>query len=134
MFEPIIPMHQTDKKAFPAFMETLQRQVSLGFDVVQVLRVLLHNRMRALDFYGKIVSLFLLCCGITLWQGVKNAVLLYKLNELISLDLFTYALPFICFILDGAIKRCFNISANYFFIIVKVLLIVYYLGMYVFSL
>jgi hypothetical protein len=34
MFEPIIAMHQTDKKAFPTFMETLQRQVSLGFDVV----------------------------------------------------------------------------------------------------
>jgi len=67
VFEPIIAMHQTDKNAFNLFMENLQRQVSLGFDVVQVLRVLLHNRMRALDFYGKIVSLFLLCCCITLW-------------------------------------------------------------------
>lgn len=101
---------------------------------MQVLRVLLHNRMRALDFYGKIVSVFLLCCCITLYQGVKNAVMLYKLNQLISLDLFTYALPFVCFILDGAIKRCYSISASYFFIIIKVLLVVYYLGMYVFSL
>lgn len=59
---------------------------------------------------------------------------LYKYNQLISLDLFTYALPFICFVLDGSIKRCYGISARYFYIILKVILIVYYLGMYVFSL
>jgi hypothetical protein len=51
-----------------------------------------------------------------------------------KLDLFTYILPFIGFIVDAAIKRAFYISARLIFVILKVLVILFYLAVYVLAL
>jgi hypothetical protein len=91
------------------------------------------NRARALDFYGKIISLFLLSVVMTMYSGFKNIAQM-KNTPTITLDLFTYILPFIGFIVDAAVKRAYYISAKNIFVVGKVALVLYYLAIYVLAL
>lgn len=74
----------------------------------------------------------------TIYAGSKSLVSIYSVktekDNGMKLDLFTYILPFIGFIVDAAIKRAFYISAKLIFVIFKVLVILFYLAVYVLAL
>lgn len=55
-------------------------------------------------------------------------------DDRLSFNIFTYTLPFVAFILDHSTKRIKNIGEKNFFILIKLLVIVYYLGIYVLAL
>jgi len=71
----------------------------------------------------------------TVFNGIYGVYLLNTEEDLkLRLDLFTYALPFICFVMDVAVKRAFLISAKFMWFLLKLVLIVYYLIVYVIDL
>jgi hypothetical protein len=128
-------LHKSDKLAYRDFMSQLQRQANMGLDIPQILRIQLLNRARSLDFYGKICAFFSLSLCMTVFNGLYGIYLLNTEEELkLRLDLFTYALPFICLVMDIGIKRAFLISAKFIFFLLKLVLIVYYLIVYVIDL
>jgi predicted Na+-dependent transporter len=51
-----------------------------------------------------------------------------------NFNIFTYTLPFVAFILDHSTKRLINKPEKAIYIIVKLVLIIYYLGAYVLAL
>ena len=55
---------------------------------------------------------------------------------MINFDVFSYVLPFISFVLDHAIKKARNITnpENGIWVFLKLLVVVYYLGIYVMAL
>lgn len=66
----------------------------------------------------------------TLYAGVKSAIEVKTAPEQ-HLDLFSYVLPFVGFIVDASIKRAFLISARVPFMMVKLMSILCYLVVYV---
>jgi hypothetical protein len=52
----------------------------------------------------------------------------------ITFNIFTYTLPFVGFILDHSTKRLLNLPEKSIFLMLKLVLIVYYLGAYVLAL
>jgi len=52
----------------------------------------------------------------------------------VSFNVFTYTLPFVAFVLDHSTKRLKNLSEKSVYILVKLMLIIYYLGTYVLAL
>lgn len=51
-----------------------------------------------------------------------------------TFNIFTYTLPFVAFILDHSTKKIKNINEKTIYVFLKVVLIVYYLGVYVLAL
>lgn len=51
-----------------------------------------------------------------------------------NFNIFTYTLPFVAFILDHSTKRLNNKPEKALYIIIKLILIIYYLGAYVLAL
>ena len=51
-----------------------------------------------------------------------------------SFNIFTYTLPFVAFLLDHSTKRLKNLNEKAIYIIIKLILIIYYLGAYVLAL
>jgi len=52
----------------------------------------------------------------------------------ISFNVFTYTLPFVAFVLDHSTKRLRNLGEKSIYILIKLVLIIYYLGSYVLAL
>jgi hypothetical protein len=52
----------------------------------------------------------------------------------VSFNIFTYTLPFVAFILDHSSKRLMNLPEKTIYLMVKLAIIVYYLGSYVLAL
>lgn len=55
-------------------------------------------------------------------------------NDRLNFNIFTYTLPFVAFILDHSTKRLKNIQEKNIYILLKLAVIVYYLGIYVIAL
>ena len=55
-------------------------------------------------------------------------------NPYVSFNIFTYTLPFVAFILDHSSKRLMNLPEKTIFLMIKLAIIVYYLGSYVLAL
>ena len=52
----------------------------------------------------------------------------------IELDLFTYIIPFVSFIIDASVKRAYQIQARSLIMCVKIFVIFFYLSFYVIAL
>lgn len=70
----------------------------------------------------------------TLFNAGKNFYMASDATHKVELDLFTYILPFVSFIIDASVKRAYHISAKSIWMGLKILLIFYYLAVYVCSL
>ena len=81
----------------------------MGFDVTHALRSCLVNRAKSLDFYGKVMSFFFLAFFMTYYVAIKNVIKSKDPEHQIELDLFTYILPFVSFIIDAAVKRAYHL-------------------------
>lgn len=88
-------------------------------------------RARALDFYGKVLCFFLLSSVMTYFIAGRNLWYSSDPTHKVELDLFTYILPFVSFIIDAAVKRAYNIQVKSGFMAVKVMMIFFYLAVYV---
>lgn len=50
---------------------------------------------------------------------------------MVELDLFTYILPFVSFIIDASVKKAYHIQAKHVYLGFKIIFIFYYLAVYV---
>ena len=91
-------------------------------------------RQKSLDFYGKVMSFFFLCSGFTYYDAMRNILNAKDPKYQIELNLFCYILPFVWFIIDAAVKRAYHIQVKSCIIILKMVLIFFYLACYVTSL
>jgi len=68
------------------------------------------RRQKDVNFYGIVMSSFVLCAIKTLIQGVNHVMNMNNSGFKIDFDVFSYAIPFISFVLDHSIKRVTNQS------------------------
>ena len=106
----------------------------MGYDVAHSLKMQLEARTRALDFYGKVMSFFFLASIMAIYNSIKNFGNSKDAKYRIELDLLSYLLPFVSFVIDASVKRAYSLSAKSVFICLKIFLIFYYLGIYVITL
>jgi len=106
----------------------------MGYDAIHVLRQLLNQRAAAVDFYGKIMFVFTLGSLVSWYVAARNIYYFSDPSYRISLNLFTYLLPFFAFIIDAAVKRAYHLVAKTYIYCVKSLMIFVYLALYVISL
>ena len=99
-----------------------------------VLQYSLHARSKSLDFYGKVMFFFFMCSVMSWYMAFQNIILSSDKEHQISLDLFTYILPFVSFIIDASVKRAYAIQAKNFYMCFKIVVIFYYLAVYVMAL
>lgn len=94
-------------------------------------------RNKNVCFHGAILCFYVIA-GIT--SFIMGIMGLAKLanddpdDDRLNFNIFTYTLPFVAFILDHSTKRIKNIGEKNLFILLKLLIIVYYLGIYVLAL
>ena len=81
-----------------------------------------------MDFYGKTMAFFFLSAMMTYYVAIINIMKAKDPNHTIELDLFTYIMPFISFIIDAAVKRAYHIQAQNWIVCIKVLAIFFYLS------
>mmetsp|Transcript_41407 Transcript_41407/g.54491 ORF Transcript_41407/g.54491 Transcript_41407/m.54491 type:complete len:82 (-) Transcript_41407:270-515(-) len=81
----------------------------MGIDVSHALRYVLQNRSKALDFYGKVMAFFFLSFVMTYIVALQNVLNSWDESHKIELDLFTYIMPFVSFIIDASVKRAYQI-------------------------
>jgi len=67
----------------------------------------------------------------TVYTAGKNFVLCKDPDHKVELDLFSYILPFVSFIIDASVRRAYAVQAKPIFIGLKIMLIFYYLAVYV---
>lgn len=67
----------------------------------------------------------------TIYQGFIGISKINEENQEKKIELFTYILPFICFVVDVAAKKAFNLSPNCCIFMLKMAVILYYLVIYV---
>ena len=81
----------------------------MGFDVQNALRYTLLTRVKSLDFFGKTMAFFFLATMMTYYEAIRNLVKAEDPTHKVELDLFTYIMPFISFIIDAAVKRAYHL-------------------------
>ena len=67
----------------------------------------------------------------TMYQGFYGITQLNEEDREKKIELFTYILPFICFVVDVAAKKAFNLSPQCWIFCIKMVIILYYLVVYV---
>jgi len=77
---------------------------------------------------------FFLASSMSFYVAAKNFYYSSDEEYRIELDLFTYLLPFVSFIIDASVKRAYCLHAKSVFIGLKIVLIFYYLCVYVIAL
>src|ERR1035437_4226703 len=55
-------------------------------------------------------------------------------EEQMNFNIFTYTIPFVAFILDHSTKKLINLNEKNIYVVAKLLVIIYYLGVYVLAL
>ena len=106
----------------------------MGIDVSHALRYTLQNRSKSLDFYGKVMAFFFLSFVMTYIVAIRNIINSSDKDHKIELDLFTYIIPFVSFIIDASVKRAYQIQAKSVVMCGKIFLIFFYLSYYVVAL
>lgn len=94
----------------------------------------LTSRTRALDFYGKIMAFYFVCSVIAVYTGAKNMIFHGRENQKLQMNLFSYLLPFVSFMIDASAKRVYCVTSKSIYSALKVIFTFYYLCMYVVSL
>ena len=120
--------------AFREFLQMMQNQVAMGIDVSHALRFVLANRSKSLNFYGKVMAFFFLSFAMTYIVAFTNIFKSTDKSYKIELDLFTYIIPFVSFIIDASVKRAYQIQARSLIMCGKIFVIFFYLSFYVIAL
>jgi len=84
--------------------------------------------------FGQVLLCFILSSLMTYYVAVRHIVMANEENHRIELELFTYILPFVSFVIDHVTKRAYNINVKTCFLAVKTACIFVYLATYVMSL
>ena len=94
-------------------------------------------------FHGAVLAFYLIAAITTFIIGIEGLVKMNKKPDpedpeyepvKMSFNLFTYTLPFVAFILDHSTKKILNLQEKSIYILVKLMIIIYYLGVYVLAL
>lgn len=91
-------------------------------------------RRKNICFHGAILAFYIIAAITTLLIGIIGFANLNDDIAKLSFNIFTYTLPFVAFILDHSTKKIKNIGEKSIFIMIKLILIIYYLGTYVLAL
>ena len=102
-----------------------------GIEPLSAIRYVRLNRSKALDFYGKVMAFFFLSFAMTYAEGVINLIKSSDDTHKIHLNLFTYIMPFVSFIIDASVKRAYQIQAKTMICCTKIIIIFLYLSIYV---
>ena len=96
----------------------------------------MERRQRDVNFYGVVLSSFVVCAIKTLQQGILHFLNMRNTEYKIDFDVFSYAIPFVGFVLDHSIKRVKpgQVKEKSIFVLLKLFYITFYLGVYVMSL
>jgi hypothetical protein len=114
---------------------SLQEQASLGFDAGAVLKNMLLQRTRAYDFYGKVMAAYVVCSIVSIYYGFKNLASARGNDKYrIQIDLMSYLLPFVSFMIDASVNRVYSRQARSLYQFVKIVLAFYFLIIYVVAL
>ena len=72
----------------------------------------------------------------TMLHGLRNVMNVNNPDFVVTFDVFSYAIPFVSFVLDHGVKRVENSrrTEKSIWVFTKLAMIVYYLGIYVMSL
>lgn len=65
----------------------------------------MERRQKDVNFYGVVLSSYVLCAVKTLQQGILHMINMRNTDYKIEFDVFSYAIPFVSFVLDHSIKR-----------------------------
>ena len=106
----------------------------MGFEISHSLKMQLTARTRAIDFYGRIMAFFFICACMSFYFGARNLILAKNGVRRMQMDLLSYLLPFVSFMIDAAAKRVYSVSAKTIFQLIKVILTFYFLCFYVIAL
>ena len=85
-------------------------------------------------FHGAIAMFFFISAITTFVVGAIGLNAISKGATKMEFDIFTYTLPFVAFILDHSTKKIKNLQEKSIFVLIKLIIIVYYLGAYVLAL
>ena len=80
------------------------------------------------------MAFFFLSFVMTYLVAFKNVWNSSDETHKIELDLFTYIIPFVSFIIDASVKRAYQIQARSLIMCVKIFVIFFYLSFYVIAL
>ena len=80
------------------------------------------------------MAFFFLSFVMTYLVALKNVWNSSDERHKIELDLFTYIIPFVSFIIDASVKRAYQIQARSLIMCVKIFVIFFYLSFYVIAL
>jgi len=84
--------------------------------------------------FGQVLLCFVLACIMTYYVALMHILKANDENHRIDLELFTYILPFVSFVIDHVSKRAYNINVKTVFLACKTAFIFIYLATYVMSL
>ena len=97
-------------------------------------------RKKTICFHGAILAFYAIAVVYTIIFGIlgfakfpekeKSDIINFKMN----FNFFTYTLPFVAFIFDHSSKKILNLTEKSGYVLLKLLLIIYYLGAYVLAL
>jgi hypothetical protein len=90
-------------------------------------------RKKNVCFHGAITAFFIIAAITTFIVGIIGFANL-KEKKKMNFNIFTYTLPFVAFILDHSVKKIKNIGEKSIFVLIKLIIIIYYLGAYVLAL
>jgi hypothetical protein len=103
-------------------------------------------RKKNICFHGAILCFYIIAAITTFIYGIYGLSVMKNTNDdnksdddddndsKMNFNIFTYTLPFVSFILDHSTKRIKNLNEKNFYIMCKLILIIYYLGAYVLAL
>lgn len=92
-------------------------------------------RRKNIGFHGAILAFYIIAALTTIIIGIIGFSAMKKDGKTkMNFNIFTYTMPFVAFILDHSIKKIKNIGEKSGYILLKLIIIIYYLGAYVLAL
>ena len=91
-------------------------------------------RRKNICFHGAVMMFYIISAVTTLIMGIIGLSKVDKPDHKMDFNIFTYTLPFVVFILDHSTKKLLGITEKSLYILLKLVIIIYYLGAYVLAL
>ena len=98
-------------------------------------------RRKNISFHGAVLAFFIVSAITTFIMGIQGLTKIGFSDDeeegsgsRMSFNIFTYTLPFVAFIYDHSSKRILNLTEKTAYILIKLMIIIYYLGAYVLAL
>ena len=93
------------------------------------------QRKKNVCFAGMMLMFFIIASITTIVIGIASLISLIESGNFeMNFNVFNYTLPFISFLYDHSVKKIKNLGERPLFIFVKLMVLVYYLGIYVIAL